>query len=816
MEYNFKKIEKKWQDNWFEKKLFKGIDGDKKKKYYVLEMFPYPSGRLHMGHVRNYTISDVISRYKRLEGYNVMHPIGWDAFGLPAENAAIKYKKHPRSWTLSNIETMKSQLKAMGFSYDWDREIMTCHENYYKWNQWLFIKMYEKGLVYRKKSVVNWCDNCETVLANEQVENGKCWRCDTDVIQKDLEQWFFRITKYEKELLLGHEMIKDTWPKRIIDMQKNWIGESEGTIAEFEIEELNEKIEIFTTRVDTIMGVTYLVIAPELKIVDKMIENHHSKDLVKNIIEFREKIKKQSELDRSSKEKEGCFTGFFAKHPLTSEKVPVWLGNYVLATYGTGAVMAVPAHDERDFDFAIKNKLEIKFVISNEKDNFSLDKHKAFTEDGYLINSGEFSGISSEFARKKITEKLIALKKGNFMKTFRLKDWLLSRQRYWGTPIPMVYCEKCGINPVKYEDLPLLLPDDVNFTGKGDSPLKYSKSFMHTKCPKCNGDALRDTDTMDTFVDSSWYFLRYCDPKNVDLPFSLEKTNYWMPVDQYVGGAEHACMHLLYSRFFEKVLVDLGLVDKKANEPFIRLLNQGMVIKDGSKMSKSKGNIVDPNEMIDKYGADSMRLFILFAAPVSKDLEWNEEGIEGCNRFLNRFFRLCDEIINNQNIFKENSSKNLEQMHNFTIKKILSDYKDFSYNTIIATSMEAVNFLYKEKFNTSRESLLKFIKDLCILLNPIIPHVTEEIWQMLGETTVLSFETLPQFDESKVEKDEVIFVIQINGKLRQKYNISRDMAEEKVLKIVLQDEKLKPYLAGKEILKKVFVKNKLLNLVIKN
>lgn len=816
MEYNFKKIEKKWQEEWTKKNIFKGIDGDTKKKYYVLEMFPYPSGRLHMGHVRNYTISDVISRYKRLEGYNVMHPIGWDSFGLPAENAAIKYKKDPKTWTLSNIETMKNQLKAMGFSYDWDREIMTCSEDYYKWNQWLFIKMYENDLVYRKKSVVNWCDNCKTVLANEQVENRKCWRCDSDVIQKDLEQWFFRITKYEKDLLYGHDLIKNGWPKRVVDMQKHWIGESDGTIVEFEVENLDEKIKIFTTRVDTIMGVTYLVIAPELDIVDKMIDKNSSSDLAKKIINFREKIKKQSELDRSSKEKEGCFTGFFAKHPLTNENVPVWLGNYVLANYGTGAVMAVPAHDERDFDFAIKNKLDIKFVISSEKEKINFDQNKAFIDDGYLINSGEFSGNSSEMARKLITEKLIALKKGNFMKTFRLKDWLISRQRYWGTPIPMVYCEKCGINPLKYEDLPLLLPEDVSFTGQGDSPLKYSKSFINAKCPKCGGDAIRDTDTMDTFVDSSWYFLRYCDPKNVDLPFSLEKTNYWMPVDQYIGGAEHACMHLLYSRFFERVLVDLGLIDKKSVEPFTRLLNQGMVIKDGSKMSKSKGNIVDPNEMIDKYGADSMRLFILFAAPVSKDLEWNEEGIEGCNRFLNRFFRLCDEIIDNVSIFPENSSKSIEQMHNFTIKKILSDYKDFSYNTIIASSMEAVNFLYKEKYKTSRKSLLNFIKDLCILLNPIIPHITEEIWQMLGEKSILSLTKLPEFDEKKVEKDEIVFVVQINGKLRNKYDIPRDMSEENIMEKVLKDEKLKPYLENKEILKKIFVKNKLLNIVVKN
>jgi leucyl-tRNA synthetase len=819
LEYNFKNIEKKWQNFWNSNKLFlTNEDSNKKlKKYFVLEMFPYPSGRLHMGHVRNYTISDVITRYKKLQGFHVMHPIGWDSFGLPAENAAVKYKKHPKDWTLSNIENMRLQLKAMGFGYDWDREITTCLSDYYKWNQWIFIKMFEKGLAYRKKSVVNWCPDCKTVLANEQIENGKCWRCDTDVIQKNLEQWFFKITAYKEALLKDHELIKNGWPERIISMQKNWIGKSQGTTVKFAIDGMDENIDVFTTRVDTLMGATYLVIAPEHKLVDKFIlkENNSYSEKLKNFVN---EIKTQTELDRSTKEKHGIFSGEFAIHPITGEKLPIWLGNYVLASYGTGAVMAVPSHDQRDFDFSKKNNLPIKIVVtptnSENSQKFELDG-KAYEENGYLINSSEFNGLSSDEAKLKITEKLITLNKGNWTENYRLKDWLISRQRYWGTPIPIIYCYSCGIVPVKYENLPVILPESVEFTGQGDSPLKHIETFFNTTCPKCGQKAHRETDTMDTFVDSSWYFLRYCDPKNTNEPFSKEKTNYWMPVDQYIGGAEHACMHLLYSRFFEKVLVDMGYLDKSAVEPFTNLLNQGMVIKDGSKMSKSKGNIVDPDDMIEKYGADSMRLFILFASPPNKDLEWNEDGIEGSFRFLNRLFRLVDEILNRKDdAFAD--KRNVEQMLNQTIKKITEDMEIFSYNTIVATVMESVNFLYKEKENTSKKQLLEFISTLIIMLSPFIPHIAEEIWELFGSKNSIINQAWPVYDSKKAEKDEIVFIVQINGKLRAKFDITKGASEETIEKLLENDEKIKSYLEGTQIIKKIFVKDKLMNIVLKN
>ncbi len=817
MEYDHKKIEQKWQEFWEEKEIFKASESpaEKNKKYYVLEMFPYPSGRLHMGHVRNYTISDLITRYKKMQGYNVMHPIGWDAFGLPAENAAVKHKKHPKDWTLANIENMRLQLKAMGFAYDWSREIATCSEEYYKWNQWIFLKLYEKGLAYRKKSTVNWCESCNTVLANEQVEDGKCWRCDSDVLQKNLEQWFFKISEYKEALLDDHELIKDGWKDRILFMQKNWIGKSEGSLIKFSVEGFNENIEVFTTRIDTIMGVTYVVLAPEHILIEKLLQNSPRKN---DILEFVQKVKKQSDLDRTAKEKEGIDTGFKAIHPITGEKLPIWLGNYVLASYGTGAVMAVPSHDQRDFEFAKKNNLPLKIVIVPEKDtkNFVLNE-KAYEEKGFLINSGEFDGLSSDEAKREITEKLITLGKGDFMKTFRLKDWLISRQRYWGTPIPIVYCEKCGIMPVRESDLPIVLPADVEFTGHGDSPLKYSKSFVKAVCPACGEEASRETDTMDTFVDSSWYFLRYCDPKNKNEIFAKKKIDYWMPVDQYIGGAEHACMHLLYSRFFAKVFVDLGLLNKNSTEPFLNLLNQGMVIKDGAKMSKSKGNVVDPDDIVQKYGADSMRLFTLFAAPPDKDLDWSEEGIEGCFRFLNRFFRLFDEILSrNDDDFEYKRS--IEQKLHSSIKKISLDIANFSYNTAIATVMEATNFLYKEKDleGAPKRQILDFIEKLTILMAPFIPHVCEEIWEKIGHKNSVVFEKFPDYDDKKAEKDEIILVIQINGKVRAKYSLEKGISQENLEKLIEADEKLKPYLENCEIINKIFVKDKLMSLVTKS
>jgi leucyl-tRNA synthetase len=817
-EYNFKEIERKWQDIWEKNNIFSVTEDKsrKEKKYYVLEMFPYPSGRLHMGHVRNYTIGDVIARFKRMKGFYVMHPIGWDSFGLPAENAAIKSKKHPQDWTLSNIGYMKDQLKKMGFSYDWSREITTCKKDYYKWNQWLFLKFYDEGLVYKKKSTVNWCSTCNTVLANEQVEEGKCWRCDNEVSQKELEQWFFKITDYKEALLKDHELISSGWAPRIISMQKNWIGESIGTEINFLTKDLNENIKVFTTRADTLLGVTYIVLAPEHPLIDKLIQGKPDE---KNVKSFIDKIKNQSEMQRKTIAKEGIFTGSFAIHPVTGEQIPIWIGNYVIFEYGSGAVMAVPAHDSRDYEFAKKYKLPIKIVIK-PVDNKKLEQNTAFEDMGVLINSREFDNLSSQDAKNKITEYLKKNNKGDFKKNYKLKDWLISRQRYWGTPIPIVYCEKCGIVKVEEKSLPVELPSDVEFTGAGDSPLKTSESFIETKCPKCGGRASRETDTMDTFVDSSWYFLRYCDPKNNDVPFQKDKASFWMPVDQYVGGAEHACMHLLYSRFFVKVLKDLGFLDKNLVEPFTNLLNQGMVIKDGAKMSKSKGNIVDPDDMLEKYGTDALRLFILFASPPTKDLEWNEEGIEGSKRFLMRLYRLAEEIVDKEKNIGENSDSNFDEeidyMVNKTIKDMSNDLDIFSYNTSVARVMEAVNFLYKKKDNANIKQIRQFVEALVIMLNPFVPHITEELWSRFGNKKMLVDISWPLYDESKTCEKNVVLVVQINGKLRGKVSVARGSGQDKVEEQMNKDEKILEYLKDKQIIKKIFVQDKLINIVIKS
>ncbi|MCP4482803.1 MAG: leucine--tRNA ligase [bacterium] len=805
--YTFNDIEQKWQKFWDDNKLFETTEFPDKqdKKYYVLEMFPYPSGRLHMGHVRNYTISDLITRYKKLQGYHVMHPIGWDSFGLPAENAAVKFKSHPQDWTLQNIANMKLQLKKMGFGYDWSRELATCKKDYYHWNQWIFLKFYEKGLAYRKKSVVNWCPDCVTVLANEQVDDGKCWRCEHDVIQKDLEQWFFRITDYKDALLEDQELIENGWGESILSMQKNWIGKSKGTNITFKMAHSEENIEVFTTRADTLMGATYVVLAPEHPIATALTSP--------SIKAFIKDVKKQSELERSTKGKKGVFTGKYAIHPITGEEIPIWLGNYVLASYGTGAVMAVPAHDQRDYDFAVQNQLPIKVVISSKNADFKL-LDSAFEGKGFLINSGEFDALKSKDAIISITKKLITLGKGSFTTTYRLKDWLLSRQRYWGTPIPMIFCDSCGSVPVSELDLPIELPKNIEFTGGGDSPLKYVDEFVNVACPKCGQSAHRETDTMDTFVDSSWYFLRYCDSKNTELPFSKDKVDYWMPVDQYIGGAEHACMHLLYSRFFEKVFVDMGLIDKKAIEPFLNLLNQGMVIKDGAKMSKSKGNIVDPDEMLKKYGADALRLFVMFAAPVDKDLDWNEDGIEGGSRFLARLFRLVKEILARP-LDKNKFLRKLEQVEHATIKKITEDMGNFSYNTTVATVMEAVNFLYKIKDNAPRTQLLGFLENLIIAISPFIPHLAEEIWQMLDKSGSIINAAWPKFDAKKAEKDTLEFVVQVNGKVRAKFEVDKDTEQLIIENLAFKEIKVQQHTTNKKIVKLIFVKNKLLNIVVK-
>ncbi|MFA5340131.1 MAG: leucine--tRNA ligase, partial [Candidatus Omnitrophota bacterium] len=639
--YDFKAIEEKWQKEWEKSGTFKVKTDPARKKYYLLEMFPYPSGRIHMGHVRNYTIGDVAARVKIMQGYNVLHPMGYDAFGQPAENAAIKNKSHPETWTLSCIDNMRKQLKKMGLSYDWDREVSTCLPDYYRWNQWIFLKMFEKGLAYKKAAVVNWCPDCETTLANEEVIDGKCWRCKKEVKQKDLEQWFIKITAYKERLLDDLEGLK-SWPERVITMQKNWIGKSEGVEIFFKEKESGGVIPVFTTRQDTIFGCTYVVLAPEHPLVKKLIAG---KPQEKQVLQFIEKVSKESKVVRVAADvkKEGIFTGAYAINPVNNEPVQIWVADYVLMEYGTGAIMAVPAHDQRDFLFAKEHKLPMRVVIQPKGETLSVDKMaEAYENDGAQVNSAQFDGIPNNEAKKKIAEWMEKTDIGKRTVNWRLRDWLISRQRYWGTPIPVVYCEKCGVVPVPEKDLPVVLPEKVEFTGKGGSPLASVKEFTGAKCPKCGGKARRETDTMATFIDSSWYFLRFCSPKYDKGPFDKEDVKYWMPVDQYIGGIEHAVLHLLYSRFFTKFLQDLGLLG--FGEPFQKLLTQGMVLKDGEVMSKSRGNIVDPDEIIGKYGADTMRLFILFAAPPDTELEWEERGTEGAFRFLNRVWRIQENL----------------------------------------------------------------------------------------------------------------------------------------------------------------------------
>lgn len=801
--YDFSKIEKKWQSKWEQDKTFKTIEDDKP-KYYVLEMFPYPSGKIHMGHVRNYSIGDVVARFMKMRGYNVLHPMGWDAFGLPAENAAIKHGIHPDKWTKENINEMKEQLKLLGLSYDWDREIATCLPDYYKWTQDIFLKFYEKGLAYKKKSYVNWCPSCETVLANEQVVGGECERCDSVVVKKDLEQWYLKITDYAERLLTDLDTL-DGWPEKVKIMQRNWIGKSIGAEADFEIEGFDKKLKIFTTRPDTMYGVTYMVLAPEHEYVNELVENSEYEGVVR---EFKLKMQHLSEIERTSTdtEKEGIFTGKYAINPLTGQKIPIYIANYVLADYGTGAIMAVPAHDERDEDFAKKYDLEIVPVID---------------EDGLMINSQEFNGLSAGEGSDKIIEKLESLGIGKKTVNYRLRDWLISRQRYWGCPIPVVYCDTCGAVPVKREELPVLLPTDVDFSGKGESPLTTSKAFMSATCPKCGKEGTRETDTMDTFIDSSWYFLRYIDPKNDYAAFDKDLAQKWMSVDQYIGGVEHAILHLLYSRFFVKVFKDLGMVD--FDEPFDNLLTQGMVLKDGAKMSKSKGNVVSPMEIIEKYGADTARLFVLFAAPPERDLDWSEQGVEGCFRFINRVFRLVDELkqfvdadVNLDNLSKED--KNVRYVIHSTIKKVTEDMSGrFSFNTAISALMELINEMYKYKEIENRNVyiLKEGIEAIITILAPFTPHVAEELWNIVGKEGSIADLSWPSFDETALVKDEIEVVVQINGKVRGKLNLSSNISKEEMEKIALEDEKIKELTAGKTIVKIVGVPKKLVNIVVK-
>lgn len=807
-------IEPKWQKYWDEHKLYKTSDNDDKSKYYVLEMFPYPSGNLHMGHVRNYSIGDVVARFKKMQGFNVLHPMGWDAFGMPAENAAIKNNMDPEKWTLDNIKNMRKQQKSLGLSYDWDREVATCNDEYYRWTQWLFQQFYKKGLAYRKKAKVNWCEKCHTVLANEQVIDGCCWRCDDKVEKKDLKQWFFNITKYADRLLEDLNLL-DNWPERVKIMQKNWIGKSEGTEFTFDIPKINEKISVYTTRVDTIYGVSYIVLAPEHPYVEKLIEDSDNKA---ELDAFIHRIRNLNELDRTSTdvEKEGLFTGSYAIHPLTKKEVPIWIANYVLVDYGTGAVMGVPAHDERDNQFAQKYSLPLNYVIMDSVDSV---EDKAVYDDGYLINSEQFNGLSSEEARQKITAYMEEHGIGKKCVNYRLRDWLISRQRYWGTPIPIIYCDDCGEQLVPEDQLPVKLPKDVRFGDGAISPIATSEEFCNTICPKCGKSARREIDTMDTFIDSSWYFLRYTDAHNTELPFDKKIADYWMNVDQYIGGIEHAILHLLYARFFVKVMNDLNLVNVK--EPFNGLLTQGMVLKDGSKMSKSKGNVVSPEEIINKYGADTGRLFILFAAPVERDLDWTDQGVEGSYRFLNRVWRIIYQYSNLNKVTADLTKDEISLRRDLhrTIKKVTEDLDGrFNFNTAISSIMELVNSMYQfvDKHQEVNVDLAdELIKNLILLLAPFTPHITEELWQQCGFENSVHQAAWPTWSENALIVDELELAVQINGKVRDKVLVPVDIDSKLLEETVLSQAKIQELIKDKEIVKVIVVKNKIVNIVVK-
>lgn len=824
VKYDFKKIENKWQKTWKDEKTFKTVDDFSKEKYYVLEMFPYPSGKLHMGHVRNYSIGDAIARIKKMQGFNVLHPMGFDSFGLPAENAAIKNNVEPSEWTENNTKEMEEQLDKLGFSYDWDREVSTCRPDYYRWMQWIFIQFYKKGLAYKKENPVNWCPSCKTVLANEQVVNGECERCKSTVGKKNLSQWYLKITDYADELLKDLDKLED-WPDKVKTMQKNWIGKSIGAEISFDIVDFDKKLNVFTTRADTVFGVTYMVISPEHPFVKELIKGRPEE---KAALDYIEEVSHKNDIERSSTvgEKTGVFIGRYAVNPITAKEIPIFISDYVLMGYGTGAIMAVPAHDQRDFDFAKKFNLDIVPVVEpNDSDIDVNNLSGSFEAEGKMINSGEFNGLNNREAIAKIIDYITEKGIGKKTVNYRLRDWLISRQRYWGTPIPMINCPKCGWVPEKEENLPILLPKDVEFTGKGESPLATSKDFANCKCPVCGGEAKRELDTMDTFLDSSWYFLRYCDPHNESVPFSKEKTDYWMSVDQYIGGVEHAILHLLYSRFFQKVFKDLGLVSN--DEPFKRLLTQGMVNKDGKKMSKSIGNVVSPDEIINKYGADTARLFILFAAPPEKELDWSDEGVEGSYRFLNRVYRLAMETVERSNA-EQNSSKakddnknsddkELLLMMNAAIKKVTEDAGGrFNFNTAISSIMELVNecYRYKELDNARIDILVEAVKNVIILLYPFAPHIAEEMWEGF-DSGRLEDQSWPSYDESALERDEVEIVVQINGKIKEKLMVDSKLDKKGLEEFVMSNENVINHIDGKNVIKVIPIPGRLVNIVVK-
>ncbi len=858
--YEPRALESKWQKFWEETKLFKIEENPDKEKYYLLEMFPYPSGNIHMGHVRNYTIGDVVARYKRMQGFNVLHPMGWDAFGMPAENAAIANNSHPARWTYENIDAMRFQLKSLGFSYDWEREIATCRPEYYRWEQWLFLKMYKKGMAYRKESFVNWCEHCQTVLANEQVEAGMCWRCGKQVHQKKLWQWFFRITDYAEDLLSYCEKLPG-WPDKVITMQKNWIGKSVGAEIRFSIENAGEQIPVFTTRQDTVYGATFMCLAPEHPLVIKLSEGTQQE---KEVSEFIDRISIQDRSSRAvdSYEKEGVFTGAYCINPLSGIHMPIYTANFALMEYGTGAVMSVPAHDQRDFEFARKYDLDIVVVVKPYDDDLDpVSMTEAYAGEGTMVNSGPFNGMDNIKALDEIASYLEQKGLGKKTVSFRLRDWGISRQRYWGAPIPIIHCKTCNIVPVPEEDLPILLPEDAGLLEGGKSPLPTLESFVNTTCPICGSrEARRETDTMDTFVESSWYYERYCSPNYDSGMFDIKAVDYWMPVDQYIGGVEHAILHLLYSRYYTRVLRDFGLV--KYKEPFTRLLTQGMVCKetvscpehgfllpeevDGTgedrgckkcgqatttgrveKMSKSKKNVIDPNILLEKYGADTTRLFCLFAAPPERDLEWSEQGVEGGYRFLNRVWRLARmwmDSIREAEPFDGRpdqvggDSRDVVKKTHETIKKVTKDIEDrFHFNTAISSIMELVNTLYgvEPEKSPQKIAVMRFaMESVTLLLSPIVPHFAEELWNALGFETSILLASWPSYREDALVKDEFLIVVQVNGKLRSRFNVDADADDGTIKEMALSDERVQKFIDGKPVKKVIVVKKKLVNIVV--
>ncbi len=823
--YRPKEIEEKWQKLWEGSRSFQvGEDGGRP-KYYLLEMFPYPSGRIHMGHVRNYSIGDIIARYKRMRGYNVLHPMGWDAFGLPAENAAREHGVHPAHWTSENIAYMREQLKKMGFSYDWDREFATCEKSYYRWEQLFFIEMFKRGLAYKKRSSVNWCPRCRTVLANEQVEDGRCWRCEQEVGMRDLEQWFFRITAYAEELLRDCDGLTG-WPEKVLTMQRNWIGKSVGAEIRFPLADRQGGLTVFTTRQDTVYGATFISLAVEHPLTLELAQGTAEEKKVK---EFAERIKKENQARRGTEEqeKEGVFTGSYCVNPFTEEKIPIYLANFVLMAYGTGAVMAVPAHDQRDFEFARKYGLPIRVVIQRKDISLQAeDMTEAYVDEGVMVSSGPFSGLPNEVGKEKIVDYLARKGWGGRAISFRLKDWGISRQRYWGTPIPILYCNSCGPVPVPEDELPVVLPQNVDLTGEGGSPLAKIPEFVDAKCPKCGGYARRDTDTMDTFVESSWYFARYTSPDYHQAPLDKPRTDYWLPVDQYIGGIEHAVLHLLYARFFTKVLRDLGWL--ALSEPFTNLLTQGMVIKDGAKMSKSKGNVVDPDLLIERYGADTARLFALFAAPPEKDLDWSDQGVEGAYRFLNRLWRfVCRHrgallpVTSDLSVQGADPElKDLCRLIHHTIRKVTEDIEGrFHFNTAIASIMELLNALSGvDEKKMVRKEMATLIKGgaetLVVLLYPFVPHVASELWESLGRWEMLEGVPWPTYSQEALAEEELVVVVQVNGKLRGRVTVQADASQEFIEAEALKDQKVKGLIQDKKIKRVVQVPRRLVNIVL--